>query len=171
MKFHLYVTAALAAASLAACQPAPSPGASGANATTNSAATPATEAGLTTEAASTGEAPSTVEMRASPANCAVLASRDWRATNFNTTRFEVTGNVDLPTPTQMVTVVPDPNDAAGTTEARLILHISAPFEGAPPMVATMPVSYTSVGNETYTRVHIVCGDGIIATIPITRIAR
>lgn len=70
----------------------------------------------------------------------------------------------------MVTVVPDPNEAAGTTEARLILHIAPPFEGAPPMVATMPILYMAVGNETYTRVHIVCGEGTIATIPITRIA-
>lgn len=174
MKFHLYMTAVLAAAHLAACQPAPVPRASEPSVNSTEALTD-TEVASTAVAQPANETVAAGTINSFPANCPLIAARNWQASariQGPTTWIDISGDVDIPSAYYDPVQAQQMPSESGATGLRFVLQ----FMSGPPGTESQGVRTTSVigsgfDHERSTRVNIFCGDGLIADIPITGLAR
>ncbi|MDX2277560.1 MAG: hypothetical protein NW206_19090 [Hyphomonadaceae bacterium] len=151
MKMHQILAGAACAMILAACQGEAPP------------ADTATEAPV-------AEAPAGPEASPIPANCAALAHRDWEAELVAgaSPTLTIAGELDLPTPGYGVSLTRNDNEAADAAEAVLTLAFIQPSGIVAQVVTATPVHYFGPAKASYASVRIVCGDGDLATIPLTQ---
>ncbi len=152
---YVLAAVALAAASVAACQPQP--------ATTEPQAEPQGVEVATT--APSTEAPSIAVASA----CPVIAHRRWEAT-FTTRQggastLTVSGQIDLPRPGYSVSLVRDPNEASAA-EPHLSLLLTPPAQPVSAAVTAHPVYYFAPASGQTSVVHIVCEGAPLADINV-----